>query len=163
MIKFSEANQAFYNLNLNYEPLPEDLVEVTSDEHIELLGKLNDGHYVFSDLSYTEKKPSIYHTWDGSDWVDNRTEEEKHTTYLSQFIALTRRQFKLALLENGLLDTVEQMIESIEDPTVKARIKIEYIELERFERTNDSVKYMLGVLNLTSDQVDEMWHFAMTL
>ena len=163
MINFSEANQAFYDLNLNYEPLPEDLVEVTSDEHIELLGKLNDGHYVFSDLSYTEKKPSIYHTWDGSDWVDNRTEEEKHTTYLSQFISLTRRQFKLALLENGLLDIVEQMIESIEDPTVKARIQIEYSESERFERSNESVQYMLGVLNLTSDQVDEMWHFAMTL
>ena len=163
MINFSEANQAFYDLNLNYEPLPEDLVEVTSDEHIELLGKLNDGHYVFSDLSYTEKKPSIYHTWDGSDWVDNRTEEEKHTTYLSQFISLTRRQFKLALLENGLLDTVEQMIESIEDPTVKARIQIEYSESERFERTNQSVQYMLGVLDLTSDQVDEMWRYAMTL
>ncbi|MDN5621799.1 MAG: hypothetical protein L0G96_01590 [Acinetobacter sp.] len=163
MINFSEANQAFYDLNLNYEPLPEDLVEVTSDEHIELLGKLNDGHYVFSDLSYTEKKPSIYHTWDGSDWVDNRTDEEKHMTYLSQFISLTRRQFKLALLENGLLATVEQMIESIEDPTIKARIKIEYIESERFERTNDSVKYMLGVLDLTSDQVDDMWRYAMTL
>lgn len=163
MINFSEANQAFYDLKLNYEPLPEDLVEVTSVEHIELLGKLNDGHYVFSDLSYTEKKPSIYHTWDGSDWVDNRTEEEKHTTYLSQFISLTRRQFKLALLENGLLDTVEQMIESIEDPTVKARIQIEYSESERFERTNDSVKYMLGVLDLTSDQVDDMWRYAMTL
>ncbi len=163
MINFSEANQAFYDLNLNYEPLPEDLVEVTSDEHIELLGKLNDGHYVFSDLSYTEKKPSIYHTWDGSDWVDNRTEEEKHTTYLSQFISLTRRQFKLALLENGLLDIVEQMIESIEDPTVKARIQIEYSESERFERSNESVQYMLEALDLTTNQVDEMWRYAMTL
>jgi len=163
MINFSEANQAFYDLNLNYEPLPEDLVEVTSDEHIELLGKLNDGHYVFSDLSYTEKKPSIYHTWDGSDWVDNRTEEEKHTTYLSQFISLTRRQFKLALLENGLLDIVEQMIESIEDPTVKARIQIEYSESERFERSNESVQYMLEALDLNTNQVDEMWRYAMTL
>ena len=80
-----------------------------------------------------------------------------------QLSSLTRRQFKLALLENGLLSTVEQIIESIEDPTVKARIQIEYSESERFERTNDSVKYMLGVLNLTSDQVDEMWHYAMTL
>ena len=80
-----------------------------------------------------------------------------------QLSSLTRRQFKLALLENGLLSTVEQMIESIEDPTVKARIQIEYSESERFERTNDSVKYMLGVLNLNSDQVDDMWRYAMTL
>lgn len=80
-----------------------------------------------------------------------------------QLSSLTRRQFKLALLENGLLSTVEQMIESIEDPTVKARIQIEYSESERFERSNESVQYMLGVLDLTTNQVDEMWHYAMTL
>ena len=62
-----------------------------------------------------------------------------------------------------LLKTVEQMIESIEDPTVKARIQIEYSESERFERSNESVQYMLGVLNLNSDQVDDMWRYAMTL
>lgn len=91
------------------------------------------------------------------------SDEEKEFLRLSRFIALTRRQFKLALLENGLLETVEQMIESIADPTVKARIEIEYSESERFERTNQSVQYILGVLDLTSDQVDEMWHYAMTL
>lgn len=80
-----------------------------------------------------------------------------------QLSSLTRRQFKLALLENELLETIEQMIGAIEDPTLKSRIQIEYSESERFERTNDSVKYMLGVLDLTSDQVDEMWRYAMTL
>lgn len=85
------------------------------------------------------------------------SDEEKERLRLLQFKPLTRRQFKLSLLENGLLDTVEQMIESIEDPIVKTRIQIEYSESERFERTNDSVRYMLGVLDLTSDQVDEMW------
>ena len=84
-------------------------------------------------------------------------DEEKELLRLSQFRPLTRRQFKLALLENGLLDTVEQIIESIEDPITKTRIQIEYSESERFERINDSVKYMLGVLDLTSDKVDEMW------
>ena len=80
-----------------------------------------------------------------------------------QLSSLTRRQFKLALLENGLLETIEQMIGAIEDPALKSRIQIEYSESERFERTNDSVKYMLGVLNLNSDQVDDMWRYAMTL
>lgn len=80
-----------------------------------------------------------------------------------QLSSLTRRQFKLALLENGLIETIEQMIGAIEDPTLKSRIQIEYSESERFERTNDSVQYMLGVLELTSEQVDEMWRHAMTL
>ena len=91
------------------------------------------------------------------------SDEEKEQFRLTQFKPLSRRQFKLALLENGLLETVEQMIESIEDPTVKARIQIEYSESERFERTNQSVQYMLGVLGLTTDQVDEMWRYAITL
>ena len=80
-----------------------------------------------------------------------------------QLSSLTRRQFKLALLENGLLETIEQMIGAIEDPSLKSRIQIEYSESERFERTNDSVQYMLGVLNLSSEQVDDMWIYAMTL
>lgn len=121
-------------------------------------------------LKHETLRPTEFHTiwvWDNEPsaghWEDGRTEEEKYATYLTQFTPLTRRQFKLSLLENGLLDTVEQMIGAIEDPTLKSRIQIEYSESERFERTNDSVKYMLGVLNLTSDKVDEMWRYAMTL
>ena len=91
------------------------------------------------------------------------SDEEKELFRLTQFKPLTRRQFKLALLENGLLETVEQMISGIEDPSIKARIQIEYSESERFERSNQSVQYMLGVLDLTSDQVDEMWRYAITL
>ena len=91
------------------------------------------------------------------------SDEEKEQLRLNQFKPLTRRQFKLALLENNLLATVEQMIDSIEDQTLKTRIQIEYSESERFERTNDSVKYMLDVLNLTSEQVDQMWEQALPL
>ena len=91
------------------------------------------------------------------------SDEEKELFRLTQFKPLTRRQFKLALLENGLLETVEHMISGIEDPSIKARIQIEYSESERFERSNQSVQYMLGVLDLTSDQVDEMWRYAITL
>ena len=121
-------------------------------------------------LKHETLRPTEFHTiwvWDNEPsaghWEDGRTEEEKYATYLTQFTPLTRRQFKLSLLENGLLDTVEQMIGAIEDPTLKSRIQIEYNESERFERTNESVQYMLGVLDLTSDQVDEMWRYAITL
>lgn len=91
------------------------------------------------------------------------SDEEKERLRLLQFKPLTRRQFKLSLLENGLLENVEQMIESIEDPITKTRIQIEYSESERFERTNGSIQYMLGVLDLSTEQVDDMWRYAMTL
>lgn len=90
-------------------------------------------------------------------------DEEKEQWRLAQFKTLTRRQFKLSLLENGLLDTVEQIIESIEDPITKTRIQIEYIESERFERTNGSIQYIIGLLDLSTEQVDEMWRYAITL
>ena len=102
-------------------------------------------------------------TWEILDGVVTVNPEKLAAYHRSIMPSLNRRQFKLALLENGLLSTVEQMIESIEDPTVKARIQIEYSESERFKRSNESVQYMLGVLNLNSDQVDDMWRFAITL
>ena len=102
-------------------------------------------------------------TWEILDGVVTVNPEKLAVYNRSIMPSLSRRQFKLALLQNGLLNTVEEMIESIEDPSLKSRIQIEYSESERFERSNESVQYMLGVLNLTSDQVDEMWHFAMTL
>ena len=89
--------------------------------------------------------------------------KKKEQLRLIQFKPLTRRQLKLALLENGLLETVEQMIESIEDPIFKTRIQIEYSESERFERTNGSIQYMLGLLDLSTEQVDEIWCYAITL
>ena len=102
-------------------------------------------------------------TWEILDGVVTVNQEKLAAYNRSIMPSLSRRQFKLALLENGLLNTVEQMIESIEDPIIKARIQIEYSESERFERSNESVQYMLGVLNLSSDKVDEMWGYALKL
>ena len=134
-MRFFKFGDDIYAFDENQEHL------ITS-KHIELLGAELDKHI----------NPQNY-----------LSDEEKEQLRLIQFKPLARRQFKLALLENGLLDTVEQMIESIEDPIVKTRIQIEYSESERFERTNGSIQYMLGLLELTTDQVDEMWRYAMML
>ena len=69
---------------------------------------------------------------------------------------LTRRQFKLALFDNGLLQTVES---SLTDP----RIAIEYAESTIFERNSPTVVHMLNTLGLTNDQVNKMWQQALTL
>ncbi len=76
---------------------------------------------------------------------------------------LTRRQFKLALLENGLLDLIEQRINAIEDQQMRTRIQIEYTESVNFERKSESVLYMATLLGLNEEQFDEMWIYAMTL
>ncbi|EPS3296231.1 MULTISPECIES: hypothetical protein [Acinetobacter calcoaceticus/baumannii complex] len=91
------------------------------------------------------------------------SDKEKEQLRLAEFKPLTRRQFKLALLQYQLLEKVEQAIADIEDPALKTRVQIEYNESEKFERANDSVKYMLTLLDISNDEIDEMWRYAMSL
>lgn len=91
------------------------------------------------------------------------SDAEKREQYLASLKSLTRRQFKLALLENGLLDQIENSISAIEDDQTRARIQIEYSEATEFHRTSDSVAYMCQLLGLTDEQVDQMWESALTL
>ena len=90
-------------------------------------------------------------------------ENERYAAYQSSLHPLTRRQFKLTLLENGLLDQIENSISAIEDDKTRARIQIEYTEATEFHRTSDSVAYMCQLLGLTDEQVDQMWEHALTL
>ena len=91
------------------------------------------------------------------------TPSELYNAYLETLRPLSRRQFKLALLENNLTDVIETQINQIEDAKQKAIIQIEYTEATEFVRTSDSVKYMCSLLGLTEEQVDEMWEQALTL
>ena len=114
-------------------------------------------------VGYTLLEPKNFDSWNGGVWLDQRTEQEKYDTYLSTFQSLTRRQFKLVLLENDLLGTVESSISSIVDAKQRALIQIEYTESTEFVRTSDSVKFMCNILNLTEDQINTMWEQALTL
>ena len=91
------------------------------------------------------------------------TEAEKYNNYLKSLPPLTRRQFKLALLANNLLELIDSTIASIADPLVKAHVTIEYTEATEFVRTSESVKYMLNILDLTEEQANTMWEQALTL
>lgn len=163
MIKFSEKNQAFYASNINYQNLPDDLVAVSAEDHLALLGKINAGHRVFSDLTHSEKRPSSTHVWENGEWVDSLTPAQKYEQYLKSLRPLTRRQFKLVLLKNGMLNNIDTAIASIEDAEQKALVEIEYIESMQFERLSDSVAYMCQLLNLTDEQVNQMWEQGLEL
>ena len=90
-------------------------------------------------------------------------ENERYVAYQESLRPITRRQFKLALLENGLLDQIENSISVIEDSNMRARIQIEYTEAIEFHRTSDSVAYMCQLLGVNDEQVDQMWEQALTL
>lgn len=108
--------------------------------------------------------PSQYHILENEMWIISDEDALKLTYEKRESMRpLTRRQFKLALLENGLLDQIENSISAIEDDQTRARIQIEYTEATEFHRTSDSVMYMCQLLNLNDDQVDQMWTEALNL
>lgn len=76
---------------------------------------------------------------------------------------LTRRQFKLALLEAGLTEQIETAIDTITDAKTKAVIEIEYNEATQFVRTSDSVAYMCNLLSLSNDEINAIWSSAAQL
>ena len=91
------------------------------------------------------------------------SDEQLFDIYVKSLKPLTRRQFKLALLENNLLEQVETLINSVEDATQRTRLQIEYSEATEFQRTSNSVKYMCNLLGLTEEQINQMWEQGLTL
>lgn len=77
---------------------------------------------------------------------------------------LTRRQFKLGLLENGIsAQTVLQTIEAMPDGIDKEVARIEWDDATSFERLHPLVSSIGGSLGLTEAQIDAMWTAAAAL
>ena len=81
-IKFSVNKQAFYDENTGV--IPEDAVVVTHEQHLSLIGGMNDGErrvYIGKngELTLSDSKPSKWHTWDSDNnaWVISDTEREQ--------------------------------------------------------------------------------------
>ena len=164
MINFSVDEQAFYDTSLNYKQLPDDLVEITSEQHIAILRALNNGCIVFSDLTYSSPKPSGFHIWSDSEWIDPRSEEEKLAYKRSQYPSLTRYQFLRCLLENGYKsEVIETQILTIENEFTRELTLLGFKEATNFVRTDESVIAMQSILNLNDEKVDAMWEYALTL
>ena len=164
MISFSESKQSFYDSTLDYAYLPADLVEITSEQHFELLAKINSGCVVFTDLSYSDPRPTPFHVWNGADWLDNRTVEEIEAERPAQFTPLTRYQFFRALLESGYKSAdIEAQIKTIEDDYQRELVLLGWQSATNFVRTDESILLMQNMLDWTDEQVEQMWTYAMTL
>lgn len=74
----------------------------------------------------------------------------------------TRRQGRLALLQNGLLDDVEDAIAAITDPAERRAAQIEY-EADTWERRNDFLQGMWAQLGGSEQGLDDLFRLAVTL
>lgn len=116
-------------------------------------------------LKLNTPKPSRFYTeWTGTEWIDPRTEQQKAEYNRSQYPTLTRYQFKRCLLENGYKsEMIEAQILTIEDEMTRELTLLGFKEATNFVRTDDSISAMQSVLNLSDEQVDELWEYALTL
>ena len=163
MIKFSLEKKAFYDSELHYPELPSDLIEITAEKHTELLNALNSGCIIFSDLTYSSPQPTAHHNWDGENWIDARTEEEKLTYKRSQYPKLTRYQFMRGLLEMGFKSSdIEAQILLIEDEFTRELTMIGFKDATNFVREDPSIDVMRDMLKRTDEEIDELWELCVT-
>lgn len=89
--------------------------------------------------------------------------KEKRKIYLQTLRPLSKRQLKLILLENNLLEAVENTINQIPDELAKAKARIEYEDGIVFERLNPTLNQLYKLMGLKESQVDAMWEDALKL
>jgi hypothetical protein len=77
--------------------------------------------------------------------------------------SVTRRQARQALLLRGLLASVPTAIAAITDDTQRGLATIEWEDSQVFERSRPLVQSIGAALNLTPEQLDDLFVFAATL
>lgn len=115
-------------------------------------------------LKHETPKPSEFHTeWNGKEWVDPRTEEEKLAYKRSQYPKLTRYQFMRGMLEYGYkASDIEAQIMLIKDEYTRELTMNGFKDATNFVRTDPSIAVMRDMLNKTDLEIDEFWELSMT-
>ena len=77
--------------------------------------------------------------------------------------ALTRRQFRLALVLNGYnLADIELLINQIADQTQRQIIQVEWQDATTFERHSNNLLVMADLMGMDKPTVDALWSQALT-
>lgn len=100
---------------------------------------------------WTLVEPIEFGDWDGTAWVDNRTPEQLAEHSRSLMLTLTPIEFNIKLVDAGLYDQVQELIQS------DIKLRIAYTRATFFSRTDPFIDQARIALNLTDEQVDAMW------
>ena len=107
-----------------------------------------------SEIIKHETHPSTnYHVWDNEllEWVDSRTPEQLAEYNRAQIPTLTPIEFDIKLVDAGLYDQVQGLIQS------DIKLKIAYTRATFFSRTDPFIDQARIALGLTDEQVDTIW------
>lgn len=117
--------------------------ETKESKTVDYVGEIQQG--------WTLLEPIEFGTWDGTAWVDVRTPEQIVEYKRSIMPILTPIEFDLKLDANGLYDAVQDLIKS------NRPLSIAYNRATFFSRTDPFIDQARIALNLTDEQVDDMW------
>jgi len=94
-----------------------------------------------------------------SDWEQMQRDEMRARVPQS----VTRAQAKLALLQAGLLSSVQPAIDSIPDATARTSAQIDWDDRLTFDRSNGSLVTMAAIMGMTETQIDDLFIAAAKL
>lgn len=109
-------------------------------------------------INGTDIYPTVnidFAVWDGTQWIDPRTEAEKKKANVPS--SITRRQLKLQLLFSGIsFEYIEGILNTLEEPQ-KTIALINWQEAGTFDRDNAMLNQMAIVLGISDDQLDDIF------
>jgi len=116
----------------------------------------------------TEAPPEELHVpqWGGDQWIESETDEHREAREEAEAtaererldaMAVTRRQAKQALLMSGLLANVQPAIDDITDDTERGMVQIFWDDSTTFERNNPQLIALGEALELSDQQIDDLF------
>ena len=76
---------------------------------------------------------------------------------------LSQYQFRMCLINRNLFDLVVATIDAIPDATQKLKVETAFNYAQFFNRKDELIVYMSSALNLSEDDVNEMWQEALAI
>lgn len=76
---------------------------------------------------------------------------------------LSQYQFRMCLINRKLFEQVVATIDGIQDDIQKLRVKTAFDYAQFFNRKDELVIYMSDALDLSDDDVNEMWQEALAI
>lgn len=153
-------------MDIAYKNLPNDLVDVSQDDHERIANRaIGDDFVISADGTVTiiPVRPSLAHDWNGTKWVLNKTKQAELAAAARKAAVphiVTMRQAKLALLQAGLLDEVDAAIAA--EATPKA-VKIEWEYASEVQRDWVNTLGLAEMLGLSDEQLDNLFILAASL
>ncbi len=112
----------------------------------------------------TPLRPSANHVWQDNSWVHVAPSQPTPEELRARTSPITKRQLRLTLVRNGIsLAQVEQSIAAMPEGLAKQEAEIEWRDASQFNRLHPTLLLVATAINLSPEQVDSMWDYALTL